>query len=185
MRPAVLPLPIPEMPPLMRAASIDSLLQAVASVPADLRSLPERHIVMLRGSRRLLLLDQGSLRAAFPVAVGMPGWDTPTGRFKVLEKIKKPIWVHPVTGQRVEEQGPDNPLGSHWIAFHKDCLGRDAHDGDRWITIKGCTTTGFHGTPHRWTVGRAISHGCVRLYNEDVKSLYRQVSLGMRVTVLP
>ena len=181
----MLPLPIPEMPPLIRAASIDSLLQAVASVPADLRSLPERHIVMFRGSRRLLLLEQGSLRAAFPVAVGMPGWDTPTGRFKVLEKIKNPIWVNPVTGQRVEEQGPDNHLGSHWIAFHKDCLGRDAHDGDRWITIKGCTTTGFHGTPHRWTVGRAISHGCVRLYNEDVKSLYLQVSLGMRVTVFP
>ena len=116
------------MPPLIRAASIDSLLKAVANVPAELRSLPERHIVMLRGSRRLLLLEQGSLRAAFPVAVGMPGWDTPTGRFKVLEKIKKPIWVHPVTGQRVKEQGPDNPLGSHWIAFHKDCLGRDAHD---------------------------------------------------------
>ena len=173
------------MPPLIRAASIDSLLQAVGSVPAELRSLPERHIVMLCTSRRLLLLDQGSLRAAFLVAVGMPGWDTPTGRFKVLEKIKEPIWVHTLTGQRVKDQGPDNPLGSHWIAFPQDCLGRDAHDGDRWITIKGCTTTVFHGTPQRWTVGRAISHGCVRHYNEDVRSLYRNVSLGMRVTVLP
>ena len=63
--------------------------------------------------------------------------------------------------------------------------GRDAYDGDAWITIKGCTTTGFHGTPHRWTVGRAVSHGCVRLYNEDVSALYRQVLLGTQVTVLP
>ena len=44
---------------------------------------------------------------------------------------------------------------------------------------------GFYGTPHRWTVGRAVSHGCVRLYNEDVRALYRQVSLGTQVTVLP
>ena len=102
-----------------------------------------------------------------------------------MQKITKPVWVHPVTGERVEEPGPDNPLGSHWIAFQTDCKGRDAHDGDRWITIKGCTTTGFHGTPHCWTVGRAISHDCVRLYNEDVQSVYRQVDLGTPVTVLP
>ena len=38
---------------------------------------------------------------------------------------------------------------------------------------------------HRWTVGRAVSHGCLRLYNEDVSALYRQVSLGTQVTVLP
>lgn len=106
------------------------------------------------------------------------------GSFQGASKDQRAHLGHPVIGQRVEEQGPDNPLGSHWSAFHQDCLGRDAHDGDRWITIKGCTTTGFHGTPHRWTVGRAISHGCVRLYNEDVRSLYRQVSVGMRVTVL-
>ena len=57
------------------------------------------------------------------------------------------MWVHPVSGERVEEQGANNPLGSHWIAFHPYCRGRDAHDGDAWITIKGCTTKGFHGTP--------------------------------------
>ena len=115
---AVLPLPPPELPPLIRAATMDSLLQAMASVPADLRDRNDRHIVLLRGQRRLLLLENGSLRTAFPVAVGMPGWETPTGTFKVLEKIPNPIWVHPVTGQRVEEQDAENPLGSHWIAFH-------------------------------------------------------------------
>ena len=141
--------------------------------------------MMLRGRRRVFLLDNGELRNAFPVAIGMPGWEPPTGRFEVLQKVSNPVWVHPVSGERVEEQGPENPLGSHWIAFYRDCLGRDAHDGEAWITIKGCTTTGFHGTPHRWTVGRAVSHGCVRLYNEDVSALYRQVSLGTQVTVLP
>ena len=161
------------------------LSAGLASLPQDQRGHNSRHFVTLRGRRREFLLDNGKLRNAFPVAIGMPGWETPTGRFEVLQKIPNPVWVHPVSGERVEEQGPENPLGSHWIAFHRDCLGRDAHYGEAWITIKGCTTTGFHGTPHRWTVGRAVSHGCVRLYNEDVSALYRQVSLGTQVTVLP
>ena len=181
----MLPLPPPEPLALLQAAAEDSVTAGLASLPQDLRGNSSRHVVMLRGRRRVFLLDNGKLRKAFPVAIGMPGWETPTGRFEVLQKIPNPVWVHPVSGERVEEQGPDNPLGSHWIAFHRDCLGRDAHDGDAWITIKGCTTTGFHGTPHRWTVGRAVSHGCVRLYNEDVRALYRQVSLGTQVTVLP
>jgi len=181
----MLPLPPPEPLALLQAAAVDSVSAGLASLPQDLRRQNSLHVVMLRGRRRVFLLDNATLRNAFPVAVGMPGWETPTGRFEVLQKIPNPVWVHPVSGERVEEQGPDNPLGSHWIAFHRDCLGRDAHDGEAWIPIKGCTTTGFHGTPHRWTVGRAVSHGCVRLYNEDVSALYRQVSLGTQVTVLP
>ena len=176
----MLPLPPPEPLALLQAAAEDSVTADLASLPQDLRGNSRRHVVMLRGRRRVFLLDNGRLRNAFPVAIGMPGWETPTGRFEVLQKIP-----NPVSGDRVEEQGVNNPLGSHWIAFHRDCRGRDAHDGDAWITIKGCTTTGFHGTPHRWTVGRAVSHGCVRLYNEDVRALYRQVSLGTQVTVLP
>ena len=139
----MLPLSLPEPAPLLQAASVDSVMMAMASLPAELLQKPERHVVMLRKRRRVLLLEDGTLLHAFPVAVGMPGWETPTGEFKVLQKIDKPVWVHPVTGQRVEEQGPDNPLGSHWIAFHRDCLGRDAHDGEAWITIKGCTHTGL------------------------------------------
>ena len=150
----MLPVTLPEPLPLLQAASMDSVMEALASLPEELREQKDRHIVLLRGRRRLLLLENGSLRLAFPVATGMPGWETPTGTFAVFQKIDQPVWVHPVTGERVEEQGPDNPLGSQWFAFQRDCLGRDAHDGDRWITIKGCTTTGFHGTSHRWTMGR-------------------------------
>jgi len=181
----MLPLSLPEPPPLLRTASNNTEMAALASLPAELRQRQEQHVVLLRGRRQVLVLDNGHLRMAFPAAVGMPGWDTPIGGFQVMEKIDNPVWVHPVTGERVEEQGPDNPLGSHWIGFHHDCRGRDGHDGDRWITIEGCTTIGFHGTPHRWTVGRPVSHGCVRLYNEDVDRLYRHVRLGTRVTVLP
>ena len=44
---------------------------------------------------------------------------------------------------------------------------------------------GFHGTPYRWTVGRAVSHGCVRLYEENVQEVFDLVRVGTQVTVLP
>ena len=109
----MLPLPLPEPAPLLQAASVDSVMMAMASLPAELLQKPERHVVMLRERRRVLLLENGTLRHAFPVAIGMPGWETPTGRFEVLQKIPNPVWVHPVSGERVEEQVPNNPLGSY------------------------------------------------------------------------
>ena len=78
----MLPISLPETLPLLKSASIDSVAAALASVPLELRQRPERHIVMLREQRRLLLLENGNLRLAFPVAVGMPGWDTPHRQFQ-------------------------------------------------------------------------------------------------------
>lgn len=155
----MIPSPLPEPLPLLQAASMDTVMAALVAVPQELRQQPGLQVVMLRERRRLLLLESGALRQSFPVAIGMPGWETPTGRFKVLQKIDKPVWVHPVSGDRVADQSSANPLG--------------------------CTSTGFHGTPHRWTVGRAVSHGCVRLLNENVRTLYSQVKVGTPVTVLP
>ncbi|QEY31455.1 L,D-transpeptidase [Synechococcus sp. RSCCF101] len=158
--------------------------RALALLPTDLRQRNGRHLVLDRQRRRLYVLESGSLLRLFPVAVGMPGWETPTGRFEVIEMTPHPIWEHPETGRRVPA-GPANPLGSRWIGFHQDCLGREAHNGERVLSIDGCVSAGFHGTPHRWTVGRAVSHGCVRLYDEDVRALYDIVEMGMPVTVLP
>ena len=69
----------------------------LASLPQDLREQSSRHVVMLRGRRRLFLLENGNLSNAFPEAIGMPGWKTPTGSFEALEKIPNPVWVHPVS----------------------------------------------------------------------------------------
>ena len=182
---SLIPSPLLEPISLSQEASMDTVMAASVAVPQELLQKPGLHLVMLRERRRLSLFESGALLDSFPVAIGMPGWETPTGRFKVQQKIEKPVWVHPVSGDRVADQSSANPLGSHWIGFHRDCRGRDAHDGDQWITIKGCTSTGFHGTPHRWTVGWAVSHGCVRLWNENVRTLYGQVKLGTPVTVLP
>ena len=57
---------------------------------SGLRDQNNRHVVMLRGRRRLFLLHNSTCASAFPVAIGMPGWETSTGRFEVLQKIPNP-----------------------------------------------------------------------------------------------
>jgi lipoprotein-anchoring transpeptidase ErfK/SrfK len=141
-------------------------------------------LVLDRRRRLLTVFENGRPLRRFAVAVGMPGWETPVGTFRVLEKTINPIWEHPEKGT-LTPSGPANPLGSRWIGFHQDCQGRRGWDGEQMLDVKGCVVTGFHGTPNRWTVGRALSHGCVRLFDEDVRELFDLVTVGTPVTVLP
>ncbi len=145
---------------------------------------PRRQLVLDRQHRLLLVLDNGQERHRYPVAVGMPGWETPVGRFEVIEKTANPVWEHPATGLKIKP-GPDNPLGSRWIGFHRDCRGRKGFNGLEQLELKGCVIAGFHGTPNRSSIGRAVSHGCVRLYDENVQELFDLVRIGTPVTVLP
>ena len=147
-------------------------------------SVQGRELVLDRRRRLLLVIDSGQELRRFPVAVGRPGWETPVGQFEVIERVINPVWKHPATGQLVPA-GPENPLGSRWIGFYRDCKGRRGFNGRSALTVKGCATMGFHGTPNRRSVGQAVSHGCVRLYDEQVRELFELVSMGTPVIVLP
>ena len=164
--------PVPSPPPTPAPAAQEEASSA------------ERRLVLDRRRRLLLVLDGERELRRYPVAVGMPGWETPVGRFSVIEMTADPIWEHPATGQRFPP-GPDNPLGSRWIGFHRDCRGRRGFNGKEYLEVKGCVTAGFHGTPNRDSVGRAVSHGCVRLFDEHARDLFDLVQLGTPVTVLP
>jgi lipoprotein-anchoring transpeptidase ErfK/SrfK len=157
---------------------------ALSRVPLTLMQQEGLQLVLDRRHRQLMLLENGELLRRYPAAVGTAGWETPAGRFQVLEKYANPVWEHPGNGRQVGPGG-DNPLGTRWIGFHRDCQPRKGWDGERYLQVSGCTVAGFHGTPHRWTVGRAVSHGCVRLYEEDVQELFELVRVGTPVTVLP
>ena len=170
--------------PIPPPAPVISDQVALARVPTDLLSEPGLQIVLDRRHRQLMVLENGQLKRRFPAAVGTVGWETPAGRHQVLEKVAHPVWQHPGNGRAVPP-GSANPLGSRWIGFYRDCNGRSGWDGERELQISGCTVAGFHGTPHRWTVGRAVSHGCVRLYEENVQELFDLVQVGTVVTVLP
>jgi lipoprotein-anchoring transpeptidase ErfK/SrfK len=141
-------------------------------------------LVLDRHRKVLRVLDNGREVRRFPVAVGMPGWETPVGQFTVIEKTANPTWEHPASGHLLPP-GPANPLGSRWIGFYRDCRGRRGFNGKEHLVVKGCVTAGFHGTPNRSSVGRAVSHGCVRLFDEHAKELFDLVRLGTPVTVLP
>lgn len=173
--------PADPIPPLAEPISEQ---ESLARIPADLFQTGGVQLVLDRTHRQLMVLKDGQLTHRFPAAVGTVGWETPAGRHRVLEKVFEPIWVHPVTGERIG-QGERNPLGSRWIGFHRDCKGRNGWDGERYLDIQGCTVAGFHGTPYRWTVGRAVSHGCVRLYEEHVQEVFNLVRPGTPVTVIP
>jgi L,D-transpeptidase ErfK/SrfK len=154
--------------------------------PAGVQAVPPppRQLVLDRRRKVLKVLDGKRELRRYPVAVGMPGWETPVGQFTVIEKTANPKWEHPASGH-VLPPGPENPLGSRWIGFYRDCRGRSGFNGQEHLVVKGCVTAGFHGTPNRSSVGRAVSHGCVRLFDEHAKELFDLVSLGTPVTVLP
>lgn len=124
----------------------------------------------IRLSRRQVTLYRGDTPVkSYPIAVGRPGWETPTGSYEVKQMIKNPTWVHPLRkGVVIPGGDPENPLGRYWIGFWTD--------GKNWI--------GFHGTPTPRSIGRAASHGCVRMYNKDVEELFKQVTMGTVVTVV-
>jgi L,D-transpeptidase ErfK/SrfK len=128
----------------------------------------DNRLVLKVGERRVYLYEGEKAVVSYPVAVGKKGWETPTGKFQVIKMVRNPAWEHPWEGT-IFPPGPDNPLGERWIGFWSD----------------GKNTIGFHGTPSENTIGRAASHGCVRMKNQDIKALFDLVQMGTPVVVQP
>jgi L,D-transpeptidase ErfK/SrfK len=126
-------------------------------------------LVIRLGDRQVYVYEGDTLKASFPIAIGRTGWETPVGVHEVIQMVEDPAWENPFTGEVIPGGDRNNPLGRHWIGFWSD----------------GTNLIGFHGTPNEESVGNAASHGCVRMYNRDVRQLFEMVELGTRVTVVP
>ncbi|WP_375471343.1 L,D-transpeptidase [uncultured Nostoc sp.] len=122
-------------------------------------SLRNRRVTLYRGKTRI---------KSYPIAVGRQGWDSPVGNFRVRTMLENPTWINPFTNKAIPGGDPENPLGKYWIGFWTN--------GKNWV--------GLHGTPNPDSVGKAASHGCIRMYNNDVKELFDQVSLGTPIIVV-
>jgi L,D-transpeptidase ErfK/SrfK len=135
---------------------------------------PGTLVVNLSEMRLYLVLAAGGERSVvtFPVGIGAEGADTPLGRYRVVERIASPAWYPPRSIREedpdlpeVVPPGPENPLGTHALRL-----------SSRGILI--------HGTNRPWGVGRRVSHGCIRLYPEDIVRLYGLARVGMPVAIV-
>ena len=112
----------------------------------------------------------------YPVSIGKMDWTTPIGETRVIQKEKHPVW-NPPEGVRKEhiangdplppgpvKAGPDNPLGDFAMRL-----------------AAGNGTYLIHGTNNPMAVGMAITHGCIRMYPEDVAALFPLIPVGTKV----
>ena len=131
---------------------------------------PRQGIVINLAQWRLFYFPPGGDRVeTFPITIGFVGKNTPLGVTRIVSKEPNPTWYPPASIRREEPElpaavppGPDNPLGAY--AMH---LG--------WKSYL------LHGTNKPDSIGRAVSHGCMRLYPEDVEKLFGEVGVGTSV----
>jgi lipoprotein-anchoring transpeptidase ErfK/SrfK len=106
--------------------------------------------------RKLAVIDNGIVIATFQVAVGAKFSPSPTGEFTIIRRVSNPAYYHNGT---VIPTGKDNPVGTRWVG----------------LNLKGY---GIHGTNAPWSIGRAASHGCIRLRNRDIERLFTMLRVG-------
>ncbi len=131
------------------------------------RNPPANGMVLNVPERGIFLFKGGQFVKFYPVAVGRVDFKTPRGSYKVIEKQKDPTWVPPAwagLGGKAIGPGKTNPLG------------------DRWIGLSA-TRVGIHGTQSPYSIGDVVSHGCLRMYQEQVRELYDRVSVGTPIRI--
>ncbi len=154
-----------------------------------LPDVPREGIVLNIASKRLFYFpadgvvrngETGELLSqivlTYPIGIGRVGWETPLGSTSVTAKAVDPHWWVPASVRQehaamgdplpsVVPPGPDNPLGSRVLKL-------------------GMPGYLIHGTNAPSGVGMRVSHGCIRLYPEDIEFLYELVDVGVPVTII-
>ncbi len=120
--------------------------------------------------------DEPAEVITYPIGIGRVGWQTPEGTTKIVKRTLDPVWTVPVSIRKEHAEngdelppvvgpGPDNPLGRHSFTL-------------QWQSYL------VHGTNKPYGVGMRSSHGCIRLYPEDIEQLFDTVPLGTQLRVV-
>ncbi len=132
---------------------------------------PREGVVINLAELRLYYFPKGEDRViTYPLGIGREGWNTPTGTGRITGKKEHPTWTPPdsireeakAEGKElpaVVGPGPDNPLGDYAL----------------YLNLPGYL---LHGTNKPYGVGMRVSHGCMRLYPEDIAELFPQIPVG-------
>lgn len=158
----------PGVDPWLPGAGVPVLLPTQHVLP----KAPRRGIVINLAELRLYYFPSDGEPRSFPIGIGREGYETPVGRTSVLRKRVDPAWV-PTKSEREENPdlpavvgpGPDNPMGKFALYL-------------AWPSYA------IHGTNQIYSIGRRGSHGCIRLYPEDIEWLFRHIELGAPVLVV-
>jgi L,D-transpeptidase ErfK/SrfK len=169
----------PGVDPWLPGAGKDIVIPGRRILP----NVPQEGIVLNLPEHRLYYFpkpkkNQPRIVITYPVSIGKMDWHTPLGETKIVGKQKNPSW-HPPESVRKEHAergeplprvvgpGPDNPLGAYAMRL-------------------GITTGSYliHGTNNPLAVGMAVTHGCMRMYPEDVEALFPAVPVGTKVRII-
>jgi len=128
---------------------------AVASVDGFGQEAARRLVVSIP-ERKIALLINGKVVKVYPIAVGKQTTPSPTGSFHIASRVQRPTYYH---AGKVVGPGPQNPVGTRWMGL-------------------GYLGYGIHGTNVPASIGKAASHGCIRMRNRDVEELFALVQVG-------
>jgi hypothetical protein len=121
-----------------------------------------RLIVVSLEDRKLALVENGQVTKVYTVAVGKPSTPSPVGEFAIERRVMNPTYRH---DGRTVPPGPRNPVGDRWMGLSK-------------------AGYGIHGTNEPNSIGKAASHGCIRMGKADVEDLYSRVDVGDHVEIV-
>jgi lipoprotein-anchoring transpeptidase ErfK/SrfK len=121
----------------------------------------KRQVIVSIPDRRLVVMEGGAVLRVFPVAVGASVSPSPAGAFEIVNRLEDPTYYHSGV---VIGPGTDNPLGPRWVGLNK----------------KGY---GIHGTNAPNSIGKAASHGCIRMRNRDIVQFFAMVEVGDTVEI--
>ena len=125
-------------------------------------SAVKRIIVVSLEDRKLALIEDGQVKKVYTVAVGKPSTPSPTGTFTIERRVANPTYHH---SGRTVLPGPGNPVGTRWMG-----LSRHGY--------------GIHGTNEPNSIGKAASHGCIRMAKADLEQFYELVAVGDTVALI-
>jgi lipoprotein-anchoring transpeptidase ErfK/SrfK len=146
------------------AAPKPAIPVAVSATQAEAK----RQIVVSLEDRKLALVENGQVVRVYPVAVGKASTPSPTGSFTIARRVANPTYHH--DGKTIPP-GPRNPVGTRWMGL-----------SDKAHKIHG--DYGIHGTNEPRSIGKAASHGCIRMAKADLEDLYPQVQVGDTVELI-
>lgn len=127
----------------------------------------ENWIVLNKDSNTLYHLNGDKILGRYNVGTGKLPQYTPEGKFTIVKKFKNPRWGGAGRYKPIAGGAPNNPLGKRWMG----------------LSIGGGGVYGIHGNSDRRSIGRYVSLGCIRMFNEDVEKLYEIVDIGTSVWI--